>query len=58
MYPKNHELLKIFFYLLQDEDLDEEFGDRGCALTQKRLWNLFENPHYSSAAKVLSKDFV
>ena len=23
-----------------------------CAVTQRRLWNLFENPHYSSAAKV------
>ena len=36
----------------QGDNVEEEFGDGMCAVTQKRLWNLFENPHYSSAAKV------
>ncbi len=31
---------------------EADFGDGCCAPTQKRLWNLFENPHHSSAAKV------
>ena len=37
----------------QGDNVEEEFGDGMCAVTQKRLWNLFENPHYSSAAKVI-----
>jgi hypothetical protein len=32
--------------------MDEDFGTGFGANTQRRLWNLLENPHHSSAAKV------
>ena len=37
----------------QDEEVEDNFGNGFCAPTQKQLWNLFENPHHSKAAKVL-----
>ena len=38
----------------QDEEVEDNFGNGFCAPTQKQLWNLFENPHHSKAAKVLT----
>ena len=35
-----------------DEQEEDNFGDGCFAPTQKQLWNLFENPHHSRAAKV------
>ena len=37
-----------------DEQEEDNFGDGCFAPTQKQLWNLFENPHHSRAAKVSS----
>ena len=37
----------------QDESL-EDFGNGLCAGNQRTLWNLFENPHHSPAAKVVA----
>ena len=34
------------------EEKEEDFGTSSCASTQRHLWNLFENPHHSRAAKV------
>ena len=34
------------------EEPEEDFGNGYLAKTQKHLWNLFENPHHSCAAKV------
>ena len=39
--------MKILF----QEEKEEDFGSGFCAPTQKHLWNLFENPHHSLAAK-------
>ena len=36
----------------QDEEVEDNFGNGFCAPTQRQLWNLFENPHHSKAAKV------
>ena len=36
----------------EEGDKEEDFGDGFCAPTQRQLWNLFENPHHSKAAKV------
>jgi len=36
------------------EDADEDFGNGIFAPSQKHLWNLFENPHHSCAAKVVA----
>ena len=36
----------------QDEEVEDNFGNGLCAPTQRQLWNLFENPHHSKAAKV------
>ena len=33
------------------EEKEEDFGTGFCAPTQRQLWNLFENPHHSKAAK-------
>ena len=33
-------------------EAEEDFGTSSCASTQRHLWNLFENPHHSRAAKV------
>ena len=33
-------------------EVEEDFGTSSCASTQRHLWNLFENPHHSRAAKV------
>ena len=42
-----------------DEEVEDNFGDGFCAPTQRQLWNLFENPHHSKAAKVIgTKHFV
>jgi len=38
----------------QDEEVEDNFGNGFCAPTQKQLWNLFENPHHSKAAKVVA----
>ena len=38
-----------------DEQEEDNFGDGCFAPTQKQLWNLFENPHHSKAAKVSSR---
>ena len=35
-----------------DEEVEDNFGNGLCAPTQRQLWNLFENPHHSKAAKV------
>ena len=35
-----------------DEQEEDNFGDGCFSPTQKQLWNLFENPHHSRAAKV------
>ena len=35
-----------------DEEVEDNFGEGCCSPTQKQLWNLFENPHHSRAAKV------
>ena len=32
--------------------MEEDFGTGFFSKTQKHLWNLFENPHHSCAAKV------
>ena len=40
------------FHCLQQEEPEEDFGTGYCSKTQKHLWNLFENPHHSCAAKV------
>ena len=40
------------YYFIQGVDEEEYFGTGLLATTQKRLWNLFENPHHSCAAKV------
>jgi len=37
-----------------DEEKEEDFGTGFCAPTQRHLWNLFENPHHSKAAKVVA----
>ena len=37
----------------KDESL-EDFGEGMCAGHQRTLWNLFENPHHSPAAKVVA----
>jgi len=37
-----------------DEETEEDFGTGCCAPTQRHLWNLFENPHHSMAAKVVA----
>ena len=39
----------------EEGDKEEDFGDGFCAPTQRQLWNLFENPHHSKAAKVRIK---
>jgi len=36
------------------EEKEEDFGTSSCASTQRHLWNLFENPHHSKAAKVVA----
>ena len=36
----------------EEGDKEEDFGTSSCASTQRHLWNLFENPHHSRAAKV------
>jgi len=41
-------------YGIQDDDLEEEFGSHYYSRVQKQLWNLFENPHDSCAAKVVA----
>ena len=38
--------------MAQDEEVEDNFGNGFCAPTQRQLWNLFENPHHSKAAKV------
>ena len=38
----------------QDEEVEDNFGNGFSAPTQKQLWNLFENPHHSKAAKVIA----
>ena len=47
---------QVTFHLLQQEEPEEDFGTGYCSKTQKHLWNLFENPHHSCAAKV-NKNF-
>ena len=42
LLPKNEE----------EGEKEEDFGSGSCASTQRHLWNLFENPHHSRAAKV------
>ena len=37
-------------FAIQEEKKDN-FGTGFCAPTQRHLWNLFENPHHSMAAK-------
>ncbi|XP_059098158.1 potassium voltage-gated channel protein Shab-like isoform X3 [Tigriopus californicus] len=37
-----------------EEDMDDQFGEGMYANFQKRLWNLFENPNSSPAAKVVA----
>ena len=36
----------------EEGEKEEDFGSGSCASTQRHLWNLFENPHHSRAAKV------
>ena len=36
------------------EETEEDFGTGLFSKTQKTLWNLFENPHHSCAAKVMN----
>ncbi|XP_023326887.1 potassium voltage-gated channel protein Shab [Eurytemora carolleeae] len=38
----------------EKEEKEEDFGSGFCAPTQKHLWNLFENPHHSFAAKCVA----
>ena len=40
---------------LSQEETEEDFGTGIFSKTQKTLWNLFENPHHSCAAKVGSR---
>ena len=35
-----------------DEQEEDNFGEGCFSPTQRQLWNLFENPHHSRAAKV------
>ncbi|XP_023324508.1 uncharacterized protein LOC111698406 [Eurytemora carolleeae] len=39
---------------LPGDDQDEEFGNGLFSSSQRRLWNLFENPHHSGAAKIVA----
>ena len=41
-----------------EEEVEDNFGDGCCAPTQRQLWNLFENPHHSRAAKVGAVDII
>ena len=43
----------LCFEYFQPEEPEEDFGTGYLAKTQKHLWNLFENPHHSCAAKVI-----
>ena len=51
-----HVALQQIYILINfssQEEKEEDFGTGFCAPTQRHLWNLFENPHHSKAAKVL-----
>jgi len=37
-----------------EEEKKDNFGTGFCAPTQRHLWNLFENPHHSMAAKIVA----